>query len=322
MIDFAFRSLFGALSLLERRLTIVMFHRVLPEPDPLLPDETDRALFRLRASWLARSFNVLTLDDAVARMAAGTLPARALCITFDDGYADNAEIALPELVALGLPATFFITTRYLDGGMMWNDRVIEAVRAWPRTRIESSVPGLPVTDLAAGRAAAVETLLTHLKYLDFETREASASRLLEESASPVENLMMNPEQIRRLHTSGMEIGAHTHSHPIMNTLTSAEVTAEIMTNKTALEAIIASPVTSFAYPNGRADQDYCSAHAALLEQAGFNCAVTTMPGAVGSLARRYEIPRFSPWDRTPARYLTRLALNYLRAPAYAAPVAA
>ena len=59
--------------------------------------------------------------------ARGRAPARALAITFDDGYADNATVAAPILLRLGLPATFFVATGFLDGGRMWNDTVIEAV---------------------------------------------------------------------------------------------------------------------------------------------------------------------------------------------------
>src|ERR1044071_7430526 len=56
------------------------------------------------------------------------LPKRALSITFDDGYADNYNVAAPILLRLGLAATFFVATGFLDGGCMFNDVVIEALR--------------------------------------------------------------------------------------------------------------------------------------------------------------------------------------------------
>ncbi len=111
------------------RLTILIFHRVLARPDPLFPDEVDAAAFEARMRWVKDWFNVLPLGDAVQRLRDGRLPERPLAITFDDGYADNAKIAAPILLRLGLPATFFIATGFLDGGCMWNDTVIEAVRA-------------------------------------------------------------------------------------------------------------------------------------------------------------------------------------------------
>ena len=76
-----------------------------------------------------RHFNVIPLIQAVERLQSGVLPARALAITFDDGYANNEQIAAPILKKLGLPATFFIATAYLDGGRMFNDSIVAAAVA-------------------------------------------------------------------------------------------------------------------------------------------------------------------------------------------------
>ena len=110
------------------RLTVMIFHRVLKEPDPLLPSEPDEQQFEARMRAVRAWFNVLPLAEAIGRLQAGALPARPLAISFDDGYADNFEVALPVLRKLGLPATFFVATGFLDGGCMWNDTVIETVR--------------------------------------------------------------------------------------------------------------------------------------------------------------------------------------------------
>ena len=70
-------------------MSILVFHRVLALPDPLFPGEVDAVRFNRICSWLADWFQVLPLDQAVRHLRAGSLPARALAITFDDGYADN-----------------------------------------------------------------------------------------------------------------------------------------------------------------------------------------------------------------------------------------
>jgi peptidoglycan/xylan/chitin deacetylase (PgdA/CDA1 family) len=317
MNDGIFRTLFNGLSLAGRRLTVVLFHRVLPAPDALLPDEPDVQRFAGILRWLSGTFTVMTLRDAVAALERGRLPRRALVITFDDGYADNATHALPALQAAGLPATFFVTTRFLDGGLMWNDRVIEAVRAWQHPVIDLSRHELPKVVLGPRRHEAVDLLLGAMKYLDFDRREAIATELLQESGSAVTRLMMDASQLRQLHAAGMEVAAHTHSHPILARLGRDAARTEMATNKALLEQIIEAPVTSFAYPNGRLGQDYTADHPELLAELGFRCAVTTMPGSACDLTRRFEIPRFSPWDRTRSRYLLRLARNYLSTPAYA-----
>ena len=125
------RALLGGLSPagLQGRLSVLVYHRVLAQPDPLLSRVMDVAAFRERMQWLREYFTVLPLDEAVSALARGTLPARAAAITFDDGYADNATVALPALCELGLTATFFVSSGYLDGGRMWNDTLIEVVRS-------------------------------------------------------------------------------------------------------------------------------------------------------------------------------------------------
>ena len=66
------------------RLSILIFHRVLPRPDPLFPDVPDGRRFDEVLSWISDWFHVIPLDDAVVRLRSGTLPSRALAITFDD----------------------------------------------------------------------------------------------------------------------------------------------------------------------------------------------------------------------------------------------
>lgn len=124
-----------------RGLSILVYHRVLPQADPLFPSIVDAERFSLQLELLRRCFNVLPLPEALARLRNGSLPPRAACITFDDGYADNEAVALPLLRQHGLHATFFIASGFLDGGRMWNDTVIEAVRlstyrSWTATSLD------------------------------------------------------------------------------------------------------------------------------------------------------------------------------------------
>ena len=97
------------------RLSILIFHRVLAQPDPLFADVPDAVEFETKMRWVRDWFNVVPLARAADMLEAGTIPARALAITFDDGYADNEEVAAPILQRLGLTATFFVSTGFLNG---------------------------------------------------------------------------------------------------------------------------------------------------------------------------------------------------------------
>src|SRR6185312_13216790 len=110
---------------------ILMFHRVLPQKDPLLASEPDAATFSALMELVTSHFNVLRLSDAMARLRARKLPPRAVCITFDDGYANNHAVALPILRARQVPATVFVASGFLDGGRMFNDTIIESLRRAP-----------------------------------------------------------------------------------------------------------------------------------------------------------------------------------------------
>jgi peptidoglycan/xylan/chitin deacetylase (PgdA/CDA1 family) len=296
----------------KRGLSIFIYHRVLPHKDPLFPGEVDSAEFDHDLRRIGAMFNVIALRDAVRHSAAGTLPPRAACITFDDGYADNAEVALPVLQRHKLPATFFVATGFLNGGRMWNDSVIEMVRRAPDGALDFSTFGLgihPVTTVAQ-RQAAIKALIGQLKYLPMGERLDMVNRLVDAVgiALPT-NLMMTSSQVRQLHQSGMSIGAHTVNHPILASIDLTTARAEISQGKHALEEMIGAPVPLFAYPNGKPDADYRAEHVALVKDLGFEGAVSTAWGACKGAPDVFQLPRFSPWDRTPLRFALRMARN-------------
>jgi peptidoglycan/xylan/chitin deacetylase (PgdA/CDA1 family) len=297
------------------RLSILIFHRVLAAKDTLLPDLPDAAEFEQSMSWVRQWFNVLPLRDAVQRLFDGTIAGRALAITFDDGYADNVEIAAPVLRRLGLPATFFVATGFMNGSCMWNDRVIEAIRSTRRNAIELPAAGLQDVALATpqARREAIGRVLSAIKHREQSERDALANALCAQlETPPVQQLMMGEDQLRRLHAMGMEIGAHTVSHPILTRLPALAAHAEIQASKERLEQIVQAPVRLFAYPNGVPNQDYGVEHAQMVRDCGFDAAVSTAWGAASRRSDRFQLPRFTPWDATPWRYAARMGANLLR----------
>lgn len=299
------------------RLSILIFHRVLASPDPLLAGEVDACRFDRICAWVAEWFNVLPMGVAVERLQRGDLPARAMVISFDDGYADNHDVAMPILQRHGLTATFYVATGFLDGGRMWNDTVIESVRSSPMPELSLAalgVAGLDVVPLGdmAQRRAAIPHLLGALKYLPAGERLDKVQALADAaSATLPDNLMMRSDQVRHLGRQGMTVGAHTVTHPILRTLPIDSARREIDESRQVLEGILGEPVRHFAYPNGVPGRDQSDETARVVRELGFDSAVTTGWGAARCGDDRFQLPRFTPWDRSRVRFGARLVRNLM-----------
>jgi peptidoglycan/xylan/chitin deacetylase (PgdA/CDA1 family) len=306
------RSVGSLTSRLTGSLVVLIFHRVTTSRDPLLPTEPDAATFSAQMRLLADNFCVLPLARAVDELKWGRLPARAVCVTFDDGYANNFEVALPILVAHKIPATVFVAPGYLNGGRMFNDTIVEIARRAP-VELDLRPEGLGVVRLtdwqARGRVA--NDLINRLKYLEPEERRDAAESIAARCAIRLpDDLMMTDEQVRLLHRAGVEIGAHTVSHPILTRVRADSARREIAESKTMLEAIVGARVTSFAYPNGRPHSDYDVSHVAFAKECGFDCALSTAWGAAVAGSDLWQIPRIAPWDSAALRYGLRTSLAF------------
>jgi peptidoglycan/xylan/chitin deacetylase (PgdA/CDA1 family) len=317
------RWLYGALSPSGRRagLSILIFHRVRPQADPIWSGGPDARRFDELLGWIGAGFRVMPLDDAILALDAGRLPARALSITFDDGYADNHAIAWPILQRHRMNATFFIASDFLDGGRMWNDTIVEAVRRAPGTELDLSAMGLGTHRIgdAAQRRHAIGSLLQQTKYMPMQERQQIVEQLERSiGAALPDDLMMRSDQLRQLHAGGMRIGGHTRGHPILARIGDDEAREEIAGGKARLESLIGQSLTLFAYPNGKPGQDYLAAHARMAREAGYRAAVSTSPGMARQGADLFQLPRFTPWDRTPWRFGLRMARN-MRSPGQLAP---
>lgn len=297
----------------RNRLAILIYHDILARPDPLRPEEPDVVQFDEQMAAVSACCHVLPLSEAVDRLARGTsLPPNALSISFDDGYAGSHVNGLPILRRYGLTATYFIAPGYLNGGRMWNDTVLEAVRIMPPGELDMRSVGLGVYSIEtmADRLAAVEAILGAARLNPPEVQQAVA-RLVEARAGAAlpTDLMMTSDDVVALRRAGMEIGSHTHRHPILACVSPMVAQQEMSEGRTRLEALLGEGVPLFAYPVGLPGRDLGPEHVRLAQELDFRAAVTTQWGTATSGTDRHMLPRFTPWDRDPLRFVLRLIYN-------------
>jgi peptidoglycan/xylan/chitin deacetylase (PgdA/CDA1 family) len=291
------------------KLLTFFFHRVLEKPDPMIPGEMHAAEFDEALRWIGDQFRVLPPLEACERLAEGTLPARAAIVSFDDGYRDNHDVALPLLQRHRMKAAFFVATGYLGDGVQFNDRLTEAVRAFQGEAFDAEWLGLgrlPTGDLPT-RLQTLHRLREGIKYLPPAERIQALERI--EAACGVgtsrgarERIMMTPEEVQALDAAGMEIGGHTVMHPILKSVDDETAFEEISAGRAALSSLLPQAPRLFAYPNGKPGRDFDPRHADMASRAGFSWAFSTQRGAADARTHRMMLPRFMPWDKRALRF--------------------
>jgi peptidoglycan/xylan/chitin deacetylase (PgdA/CDA1 family) len=296
-------------------LLILTFHRVLAEPDPFLPGEPDRAAFAAQMCFLRRNMRPVGLVEGIEALGRGTLPPGAVAVTFDDGYANNLQQALPILQQFQVPATVFVATGLLDGGLMFNDALLEIARQARGPAIDAGELGvapLAATDIPQRRLA-FRRLVDLVKYRPPEERLPLAERLAARLGVTLpRDLMLSTAQLQALAAAGVEVGAHTVTHPILARLPSGAAAAEIGGSFRELARRLGQPPRAFAYPNGRPGQDFGPEHVAMVRSAGFRVAVTTEAGCARAGDDPLAMRRMTLWSRTPWRLARNVVAGYLR----------
>lgn len=266
---------------------IVMYHRVIADPalDPFqLGMCVSREHFDEQITYLRRNFQPIGMSQAVALLEQGRpLPDRAVSVTLDDGYLDNLEHALPILEKHHMPATLFVPTGGIDDDeQLWWDRVIHALASTRKTEVAPALVGLPEATrlpLAAwSRTDTVETILSALWQRPLtETLErvsAIERELLPVGHAPGGARRMNSAQIVEMQRRGIEIGAHTVTHPNLTLEPVDRVRWEMETSRRTLQTLCGAEVNGFAYPAGWSDPTTL----AQARAAGFRYAVATTSG--------------------------------------------
>lgn len=282
-------------------------------------DEAGRRGFERQVRLLRRWVSVVPLAGALADLTAGRpLPPRAVALTFDDGYLDNATFAAPVLAAAGLPATFFLVPDFLSGTAdAWWERLGQAFAhatapelRWEGERFDTSDPDV--------RRASMARVAEQLKTVDARRRGEAITELADRLASEVpaakRRLFMDWDEAASLTRAGHDIGSHTCDHPILSREDPAEQARQLVESRRALEDGFGRTVDLLAYPNGR-DPDYSATTVELAEQAGYRYAVTTRAGLVGADAPPLALDRLVVDAETRLRTVLRELARARRGPA-------
>jgi peptidoglycan/xylan/chitin deacetylase (PgdA/CDA1 family) len=257
-------------------ITILMYHRVLEDDDctdyPFPSLVMPRSLFEAQLDYLREHTHVLPVSEALGDDVRGSKP--LVCLTFDDGYADNFEIAAPLLEERGLRGTFFITAGAVEAREpLWYDLAADIWNA-----LGGSEVGRLASEAGNTHVPAFGTRESWIEWLKAapNDRRHSIMRLrtarLDDSVSPCP--LMTADQVRRLSESGHEIGSHTLWHPILTTMAENERRDEIEGARKLLQVWTGRDVTGFCYPNGNFDAGVVHQ----LREAGHSYACSTRPG--------------------------------------------
>lgn len=263
-------------------LTVPMFHRVLPcdgsrwqqaDPEYTISDR----VFVECLEFFRRHYTVVSLDDILAaRQGLRPLPPRALLITFDDGWLDNLEVALPPLQRAGLPAVVFAATEPLadPAPSWWQDSLVRCLRQKRASHEELwRLASRAIQPSEAAPPDDLHRLLVRFAALPPETRRELLARFtLGDDES--QRVMIAPSQLTELTAAGVAIGSHGAAHLPLSLL--ADPAADLTQSRHALAGWLPAGHTglnSVAFPHGR----YDSATLTAARSCGFALMFTTDP---------------------------------------------
>lgn len=253
----------GLLRLLEsaaRRpvLVVLTYHRIgeptaSPYYEPIYSATPE--VLRAQVRYLRDYFQMPAID-AIERDA--NLHAPTALITFDDGYRDNVDAALPVLTELGVPATFFLPAALIDRPRLpWWDHASYVIKRTERTRIVLDQPVPRTFELGHDGRPGVLRQVIQL-YLDglipdemrFRAHLEERAELHVDDHALGRDLFLSWNDAKRLLEAGMSVGSHGHTHRQLSSLSEDEQRTELVESKRLLEEKLGRAVQTLAYPFG------------------------------------------------------------------------
>lgn len=290
---------------------VLMYHSITEDPESAANSigvSQPRSSFDAHVRTIAQRFAPVTMERVAQFAKEGRrLPPRSVAVTFDDGYADNYDVALPVLSRYGVPATFYIMVNAVETGIPpWYCRLNFAFRTtrrpeWtdPDQRQSYKIERTHEKEAALKTAFALGARKTGSQQEEFVRRIEKSLEV--EPLGCEAGLMLNWEKVRALNTAGHSIGGHTLSHPNLAHVTEEEARTEILGCKKRLEAEIGEPVDHFSYPHPALNPQWSPQTLQITREVGFKSAVLTTCGPVRqgdeplALKRIYAADELDQW---------------------------
>lgn len=320
---------------------ILMYHRIADtDGDPWAMCVTTHH-FAEHLDVLQKETHPISLRQLVRMLKDGNIPDRAVAVTFDDGYADNLYNAKPLLEQYNIPATVFVTSGYVGQKReFWWDE-LERILLRPGTipeKLTLNIDGKTFQCELGDDANYSEDKyksycdwivnwqeypsLRHSLYfslhqllqplLEPERRKVINELLAWAGVKPVKlptrRALSSEELLLLMRGELIEIGSHTVTHPFLSALPESLQQDEIRQSKILLEESIGQPVRSFAYPYG----NYAIEAVSIVQEAGFDCACSTIVDSVWRGSDRFQLPRvgIENWDGEQfAKWLSQISIR-------------
>jgi peptidoglycan/xylan/chitin deacetylase (PgdA/CDA1 family) len=289
---------------------VLMYHRVASPERDTHDLSVQPANFAAQMRYLHQHEEVVPLVDA-RRLSRR----RRVVVTFDDGYADNAYAARETLEDFALPATFFVTARYIDGELTpWWDELEALVYDGDASgrRVSVVVDGERITADVGSDAARERThtaLHRRLRRLRRPLIDDVLGQLREQLAAPestTEYRFMTSTELRDVASSDViDIGGHGVTHQQLSILTEAEQRAEIVEGRAQLQRMTGRAVDTLAYPYGGPDA-FDETSTRLAREAGYRLACAGWRGLVRPWTSRFRLPRMVVDDWEAGEFAARL----------------
>jgi peptidoglycan/xylan/chitin deacetylase (PgdA/CDA1 family) len=243
-----------------------MYHRILPADDPRTATEEPGMIvtpetFQKHLQWLRSGFEIVHLGDWVSAAKAGEpLPRQACAITFDDGWRDNFEFALPILQRTSTPATVFAVSHMIGTReAFWPNRLARVLSSLEYQASKSPALDwlrelMPPTEAAAIQPERISAAISAAKALpdqELSERLDRIERDLSLGPHPSRSLL-DWDELRAMVATGLvDVGSHTCRHARLNGTMSPEATAaEVLDSQRLLQERLDRPIRLFCFPNG------------------------------------------------------------------------